>query len=128
LDGILTSVGSKDQPGRFWSGEFFRQGDIDLPRLRRGALGDLGGAFVANPAAKKTDRDYVARVNEQWTGIKEVNFRRCAVRARKHKLPGVVVLAVGGVRAEVILQCVKLGLVNHLILDSDCAQKLNSLL
>jgi hypothetical protein len=53
LDAILTSVGSNEQPGRFWSGEFFRQGDIDLPKLRRGAFGDLGGAFIINPAAKR---------------------------------------------------------------------------
>ena len=36
LDAILTSVGSKHQLGRFWSGEFFRQGEIDLPKLHRG--------------------------------------------------------------------------------------------
>ena len=127
LDGILTSVGSKDQPGRFWSGEFFRQGDIDLSKLRRGAFGDLGGAFVVNPTANKADREYVAAVNERWTGVKESHFRRCAVRARENSLPGVTVLAVGAVRAEVVLQCVKLGLVNHLVLDSDCADKLTSL-
>jgi len=125
LDGIFTSVGSKDQPGRFWSGEFFRQGDIDLPKLRRGAFGDLGGAFIVNPTANKADREYVAAVNERWTGVKESHFRRCAVRARENNLPGVTVLAVGAVRAETVLQCVKLGLVNHLVLDSDCAENLN---
>jgi hypothetical protein len=34
LDAILTSVGSKDQPGRFWSGEFFRQGEIDSSKAQ----------------------------------------------------------------------------------------------
>lgn len=128
LDGILTSAGSKDQPGRFWSGEFFRQGDIDLARLRRGALGDLGGAFIVNPKAKKTDRDYVAGVNERWTGIKESHFRRCALQAREHGLPGVVLLAVGAVRADVVRECVKLGLATRLVLCSDCANKLSTLL
>ncbi len=128
LDGILTSAGSKDQPGRFWSGEFFRQGDIDIARLRRGALGDLGGAFIINPKAKKADRDYVAGVNERWTGIKENHFRRCALRAREHGLPGVVLLAVGAVRADVVRECVKLGLTTRLILCSECASKLGTLL
>jgi hypothetical protein len=128
LDGILTSAGSKDQPGRFWSGEFFRQGDIDLARLHRGALGDLGGAFVVNSKARKADRDYVARVNEQWTGIKENHFRRCALRAREHGLPGVVLLAVGAVRADVVRECVKLGLATRLVLCSECASKLGTLL
>jgi len=127
LDGIFTSVGSKDQPGRFWSGEFFRQGDIDLSKLRRGAFGDLGGAFIVNPTANKADREYVTTVNERWTGVKETHFRRCAVRARENSLPGVTVLAVGAVRAEIVLQCVKRGLVNYLVLDSDCAEKLAGL-
>jgi len=128
LDAILTSAGSKDQPGRFWSGEFFRQGDIDLTRLRRGALGDLGGSFIVNPKANKADRDYVTAVNDRWTGIKETQFLRCAVRARENDLPGVVMLVVGAVRAEIALQCIKLGLVNHLVLDTHCAQQLSNLL
>lgn len=127
LDAILTSVGSKDQPGRFWSGEFFRQGDIDLPKLRRGAFGDLGGAFIINPTANKADREYVEAVNKRWTGIKESHFRRCALRARENSLPGVTVLAVGAVRAEIVLQCLKLGTINHLILDTDCADELHRL-
>ncbi len=127
LDAILTSVGSKDQPGRFWSGEFFRQGHIDLPKLCRGAFGDLGGAFIINPPANQADREYVEAVNKRWTGIKEPHFRRCALRARENTLPGVTVLAVGAVRAKIVLQCLKLGLINHLILDTDCAQRLSRL-
>ena len=127
LDAILTSVGSKDQPGRFWSGEFFRQGDIDLAKLRRGAFGDLGGAFIINQAANKGDREYVEAVNKRWTGIKEPHFRRCALRARENNLPGVTVLAVGAVRAEIVLQCLKLGTINHLILDTDCADELHKM-
>jgi hypothetical protein len=113
------------RPGRFWSGEFFRQGDIDLPKLRRGAFGDLGGAFIINPAANKADREYVEAVNKRWTGIKEPHFRRCALRAPESNLPGVTVLAVGAVRAEIVLQCLMLGLINHLILDTDSADELH---
>jgi hypothetical protein len=40
---------------------------------------------------------------------------------------GVTVQAVGQVRAEIVLQCIKLGLINHLILDSDCAQRLKEI-
>jgi DNA-binding transcriptional regulator LsrR (DeoR family) len=54
-------------------------------------------------------------------------LRRCAVRARENNLPGVTVLAVGHVRAEIVLQCIKRGLINHLILDSDCAQRLKEI-
>jgi hypothetical protein len=36
-------------------------------------------------------------------------------------LPGVAV------RAEIVLQCLKLGLINHLILDTDCADELHRL-
>ena len=128
LDAIITSVGSKDQPGRFWSGEFWQQGDIDLAQLCRGALGDLGGAFIVDPQAEEDCRDYVAAVNERWNGVREDHFRSCAVRARESDSPGVIVFAVGAVRAKVILQCLKLGLINHLVLDSDCAQALSGLL
>jgi hypothetical protein len=87
----------------------------------------LGGAFIINPAANKADREYVEAVNNRWTGIKEPHFRRCALRARENNLPGVTVLAVGAVRAEIVLQCIKLGTINHLILDTDCADELQSL-
>lgn len=76
----------------------------------------------------KADRKYVEAVNKRWTGIKETHLRRCALRAREKTLPGVAVLAVGAVRAEIVLQCLKLGLINHLILDTDCGQRLCSLL
>jgi DNA-binding transcriptional regulator LsrR (DeoR family) len=88
----------------------------------------LGGAFVIDPAASQADRDYVQTVNQRWTGIKESHFRRCALRARENNLPGVTVLAVGAVRAEIVLQRIKLGLINHLILDSDCARALSGVL
>jgi hypothetical protein len=91
------------------------------------AFGDLGGAFIINPAANKADREYVEAVNKRWTGIKEPHFRRCALRARENNLPGVTVLAVGAVRAQIVLQCLKLGLINHLILDTDCADELQGL-
>jgi hypothetical protein len=87
----------------------------------------LGGAFIINPTANKADHEYVEAVNKRWTGIKEPHFRRCALRARENSLPGVTVLAVGAVRAEIVLQCLKLGLINHLILDTDCDQRLNRL-
>jgi hypothetical protein len=78
-------------------------------------------------AANQADRDYVEAVNKRWTGIKEPHFRRCALRARENNLPGVTVLAVGAVRAKIVLQCLKLGLINHLILDTDCADELQGL-
>ena len=38
---------------------------------RRGAFGDLGGAFIINPTANQADRKYVEAVNNRWTGIKK---------------------------------------------------------
>ena len=87
----------------------------------------MGGAFIIDPNATQADRDYAQAVNKPWTGIKEPHFRRCALRARENNLPGVTVLAVGQVRAKIVLQCLKLGLINHLILDSDCADELADL-
>ena len=43
-------------------------------------------------------------------------------------MPGATVLAVRQVRAQIVLQCLKLGTINHLTLDTDCAGMLHRLL
>ena len=40
---------------------------------------------------------------------------------------GTTVWAVRAVRAEIVLQCLNLGLINHLILDTDCADELHKM-
>jgi hypothetical protein len=97
------------------------------PRKRL-ATGRRPGPYKTAPRhPNKADREYVEAVNKRWTGIKETHFHRCALRARENDLPGVTVLAVGAVRAEIVLQCLKLGTINHLILDTDCADELQGL-
>jgi len=129
LDVILTSVGTTEHPGRFLRGEYFMQGDIDRETLKRGALGDLGGVFIPDPSVtvEQTDRDYVESVNGRWTGISLDHYRRCALRAREDGLPGVTVLAVGSLRGEIVRECLRLGLINTLAIDTECAQRLESL-
>jgi hypothetical protein len=70
---------------------------------------------VKRPSGRFRGRAVIQAVNKRWTGIKVPHFRRCVLRAREDNLPGVTVLAVGQVRAEIVLQCLKLGLINHLI-------------
>ena len=96
---------------------------------RRLATGRCPGPYTtAHRHPNQADREYVEAGNKRWTGIKEPHFPRCALRARENNLPGVTVLAVGAVRAKIVLQCLKLGLINHLILDTDCADELHNLL
>ncbi len=62
-------------------------------------------------------------MNENWTGMRLDHLRRCADAARTsgfaRKKPGVIVLAFGAGRLEVVLRCVELGLVSELVIDRD---------
>ena len=132
LDGIITSVGTTEQPGRFFDAEYHRPCDIDLKKLRRGALGDFGGVYLPKKKTKRgelpdrekaspDDVDYVEQLNERWTGAKIDDFKRCAERGRQRGRGGVIVLAVGAMREHVLRICLAKGLINALVLDTECA-------
>jgi DNA-binding transcriptional regulator LsrR (DeoR family) len=67
----------------------------------------------------------VRGINDRWAGVRLEHLARCARAATGGAgRAGVIVLAVGRSKAEVVLECVRGGLVNELIVDHDLAQAL----
>jgi DNA-binding transcriptional regulator LsrR (DeoR family) len=132
LDMIVTSVGPAERPLGFGQGVLFETGRITFEELQKLVIGDVGGVCFARPDLSKTDSQTLARVNERWTGLRREHLLACAARARRSPdpfdgPPGVVVISGGRARARVIYELVKLGLINHLIIDDELENELESI-
>lgn len=130
LDMILTSVGPASQPLGYGLGELLLAGDhvrehegdpIEKARreLQRIILGDIGGVCIPRAELKPNERAALDSLRERWTGIKLEHLASCASRSRSSlgRKPGVVVVAVGAEKAEIICHVLKYGLISHLIID-----------
>jgi DNA-binding transcriptional regulator LsrR (DeoR family) len=122
MDSIVTGVGtvSAEATGRLLE-DRMRAEQITKEELGRLVIGDIGGVFVPRSPKNETVRG----INERWTGASLAHFAGCASAAvHKKDRVGVIVLAIGSAKAQIILECVRLGLANELIIDHDLAQAL----
>lgn len=115
LDALVTSVG-RDPLG-------FRGGSL-LHELEEQPLfsGDIGGVLIPrSPAEVAGGRvaQVMADLSDRWTGLRLEHVKSCAANARAKGAVGVVVVSIGEARASVVFECVRLGLVNHLVIDRD---------
>jgi DNA-binding transcriptional regulator LsrR (DeoR family) len=123
LDALITSVG-RDPLG-------FKDGSLlDSERERPMFIGDIGGVLLpgrpGTPEQALHLEAAMADLADRWTGLRLNHIRACAERAAADpaRTVGVVVLSVGATRAPVIYECVKLGLISHLIIDGALEQAL----
>jgi len=127
LDGVLTSVG----PASLASDPFlnFAADDSKLrSHLERSTVGNIGGVFLERKPASREQVRQIEEINERWTGIRLEHLTRCAQAATKDpRRVGVVVVAVGD-KAEIVLECLRRGLVNRLLIDRSGATALKQLL
>lgn len=98
--------------------------------LTKNILGDIGGVIVPKVTAvaggqqAQEPHPIVREVTDCWTGLKMKHLRRCADQAfatgdLRGVRPGVTLLSFGPDRASIVLEAIKHGLVNHLIISSD---------
>jgi DNA-binding transcriptional regulator LsrR (DeoR family) len=122
LDMILTSVGPAQRALGFGKGSLFETGKLPFKELRNLIIGDVGGVCIARPKLSKKNKERLNGVSTRWTGLRLEHLEHCARRARSHNdlskaPPGVVVISGGKERAQFVFEIIKLGLVNHLIID-----------
>jgi DNA-binding transcriptional regulator LsrR (DeoR family) len=122
LDAIITGVGtvSPGVSGRLLDDRIVAEG-VTKEQLQDRVVGDIGGVFLP-----RTARDRVVKgINERWTGVRLEHILHCAqAAARDHARVGVVVLAMGAAKAQIILESVRAGLITELIIDHDLAHAL----
>jgi hypothetical protein len=99
--------------------------NIKYEQISELVVGDVGGVLIPKPHIKKgSPADKALRkISERWMGIRTEHIAQCAAKARDSggMPPGVVVLGVGRYRASVVYECIRLGLVNELVIDEDMA-------
>jgi DNA-binding transcriptional regulator LsrR (DeoR family) len=129
VDTLLTSAGNARRPMGFINEELLRAGSTEHQKLTAARLealvvGDVGGVLIPRPGLSKADCAEVKALAAMWTGVRRTHLERIAKQAYKSKRPGVIVVAVGVDRAEIIAEAVRLGLVNELIVDRPLAEAL----
>jgi hypothetical protein len=96
----------------------------DLAALIAARLGKSGGAGKGARDREAIEAK-VRRINTQWTGIQREHVARCAERARSSEgTAGVIVLAIGRAKSEIVIEAVNQSLVSHLLIDQDLADAL----
>jgi DNA-binding transcriptional regulator LsrR (DeoR family) len=102
----------------------------DIPVLQRaGVVGDLALHLIVSEDASadagkaSPERELVSRINDLIVGASPADFIRVAAKTRSGETRGlgVVVLAVGPWKAEILATAIRLGAVNELITDLETA-------
>ncbi|HRT07775.1 MAG TPA: hypothetical protein P5233_05230 [Candidatus Paceibacterota bacterium] len=121
------------------SAAYLKTGDFILERiiqedglteaeLARLVHGDIGGWLVARRNLDAPSQRLVQSLNAGWTGLNDTHLARVARAAKPNGAPGVIVLAAGAAKADMILEIVRLGLVNELLIDATLAAALGDFL
>jgi len=127
LDSIITSVGSFTGQWHMYQSELIRTGGISRETLRELCLGDIGGALIPRNSLSAPQAREFHLIAESWTGIRVEHYRQIARAASSSSVAGSIVVAIGANKAEIVLEVVRRGLVNELIIDHDLAEALNKL-
>jgi len=130
LDVILTSVGRAANPLGFGMGRLFASLGRRVKHLSDQIHGDIGGVLLPRNADQPSE--LIQSIERRWKGLKREHLESCARRAFDEDpavgRPGVIVLAEGEDRADVVLHAVERGLINHLIIDTSLEKALENLI
>jgi hypothetical protein len=127
LDMILTAAGDSVHPVGFGQGPLLQLEPDAAKELGKHIHGDIGGVLIPNfdQQSKRITpgQKLVKELTDLWTGLKMEHLEACARQAfaedaDRGKRPGVTLLGYRKELADVVLQAVQRGLVNHLIVGS----------
>lgn len=125
-DTLLTSIGPSAHTMGFNNEELLEAGGIqDQPqRLQQLVQGDIGGVLIQRPGLRRSDQRVVDDLSNCWTGLSYEALSALARRSHAKQTPGVVVIACGRNRDEILSELLRRGLVNQLILDEEAHRAL----
>jgi DNA-binding transcriptional regulator LsrR (DeoR family) len=123
LDAILTGVSHVGFP---WGRRQRRMyPDEDKFKVLADALGDIGGVLLLE--SKHPSNEALRTLQQRWTGLQPTHLRELALRAanaKSERTPGVICIAAGASKAACCIEALRLGYVNHLIVDKELGEKL----
>jgi hypothetical protein len=126
---IITAAGPSKRPLGFGRNPLLGLSDAESRRLAENIYGDIGGVLLprlTDTPGKKghgpTPHPLVQDLTRRWTGLKIEHLKACSTRAFSEpgkSRPGVTLLSFGASHVEVVLEAIRQGLVNQLIIGSD---------
>jgi DNA-binding transcriptional regulator LsrR (DeoR family) len=123
LDVVLTSISRRNRPYGFGDSSAWKT--LKLSELEKLLLGDLGGVPLAKPDLTPAKAELLAEYLKRWTGLERDHLMECVRRASKtRRTAGVVVVAKAAEQADTVLEAVRLGLVNRLIVTRTLGKEL----
>jgi DNA-binding Lrp family transcriptional regulator len=120
LDCIVTSLSRKWRPLGYGDETLLDSGGGGIKPADGAILGDLCGVLI-HPRAPFTEPN---PLDMRLTGIRRTQLLDCATRARgkNSRGPGVICVAIGGSKADVLLACFPA--LNHVFVDQELATEL----
>ena len=127
IDAVLTSTSTHERPLGFDDDSLIKTAGVERTKLNDLVIGDLCGAVIPRPDLNEKAMGEVKSILRRWTGVKIKQLENCALRARDGGPPGVIVLAIGASKAPVVHAAVRRGLIQHLFMDKDLADRLEQI-
>jgi DNA-binding transcriptional regulator LsrR (DeoR family) len=130
LDGIITSVGGFPKEIPFEVDEFdsmllFSE-HIPEEKVKEliaaGIIGNILGYCIIERG--KTPNDIVTKTNDRFLGPRPQHLIKCAGRARKEDNIGVMIVASGKKKAEVLCTVIQDKYADEIVIDSELAKEL----
>lgn len=123
LDIVITSISREDRAFGVGDHPDFTWKTLQLSEFAKLVIGDLAGIPLLRP---DVPADAVAPLLDRWTGLQAEHLRLCAERASApvNAPAGVIVVGTGRERAPCIVEAVRRGLVNHLVVDEELGRAL----
>ena len=138
LNMILTAAGPAKRPLGFGRNPLLGLSDRESKELAENIYGDIGGVLLPRladrPAAKgqgPAPHHLVVELTRRWTGLKIEHLKACAARAfaePSRARPGVTLFAFGADHAEVVIEAVRCGLANQIVIGSDLEEAMAAVL
>jgi DNA-binding transcriptional regulator LsrR (DeoR family) len=125
IDTMLASVASIGQGLTMFHAELAQIGGIPRERLAELVEGDVAGVLIKKSKLTAAQEQEFESIRKSWTGIRQEHLLDIATRARATGKPGVVVVAIGKNKADILRTVLRMDLVNELIIDHDLAEALN---
>jgi DNA-binding transcriptional regulator LsrR (DeoR family) len=123
LDTILTSIGIHEQPNKLYTAELAQTG-LTPDALRELSSGDIGGVLLERACVGQAQQERFEQIRRNWLGVPKECYRSCTERAQKTGRPGVLVIALGRNKAEILERCMAESLVSECFIDEDLGQAL----
>ncbi|MGD0259318.1 MAG: hypothetical protein ABSD29_05765 [Verrucomicrobiota bacterium] len=113
-----------EKTGDFIRERLTQEAGITESALAKLIYGDIGGWLLGRRGLRADERRLVESLNQGWTGIKGEQLAEVARNAQPAGAPGIILVAAGPAKAEMVREIVRKGFVNELLIDSSLSTAL----